>query len=94
VTASDTAVTHSSVKLKGRHAGGGRPFVEQTHGSDLHRDSGKWVRLDRIVDREQNRYTERVMDPKTGKVLRECDHPLTDHQGHGAAKGRRKRTDE
>jgi predicted RNA-binding Zn-ribbon protein involved in translation (DUF1610 family) len=93
VTASDTAVCHSKVNLKGRHAGGVRPFVEQAHGSDLHRQSGRWMRLDRVVDREKNRYTERVTDPATGEVVHECAEPLTDHQDHGAAKGHPKRTD-
>jgi hypothetical protein len=46
------------------------------------------MRLDRVIDREKNRYTERVTDPATGEVVHECDEPLTDHQDHGAAKGR------
>ena len=90
VTAGDTTVHHGKVTIKSRHAGGGRPFAEQVHGSDLHRKDGRWVRLDRVIDRHNDRYTERVTDPATGEVIHECDEPLSDHQGRGAAKKRRK----
>jgi len=41
-----------------------------------------------IVDREGNRYLEKVTDPETGEVVHSCEEPLSEHQGHGTAKVR------
>lgn len=38
------------------------------------------------VDRENDRYSERVVDPTDGDVLHECGEPLSDDLGHGSAK--------
>ena len=88
VAVSSTVELHSKLRLKARHAAGGRPYLEQTVGSDLHRKTGIWMRLERVLDRASNRYRERVTNPKTGEIVHECDEPLSDHQGHGSAKGR------
>lgn len=79
----------SKVKFKGRHAGGGRPFVEAVVGSDLHYVSDVWMRLERVLDRADNRYREVVVNRATGAIVHECDEPLSAHRGHGAARGRR-----
>ena len=42
----------------------------------------------RVIDREINIYHEKVIDPKSGAVVHECDEPLTAHYGHGSAKKR------
>ena len=42
--------------------------------------------LEQGVDRENNRYRKRVVDPQTGRVLRDVDEPLTDPRGFGSAK--------
>lgn len=46
----------------------------------------RYVDKDRILDKENNRYLEKVTDPLTGDVLRNCDESLAEHQGHGSAK--------
>jgi len=51
----------------------------------------KWVFKNQVIDRLNNRYKERIVAPD-GTVLRDVDHPLTEHQGRGSAK--RKTTDE
>jgi DNA-directed RNA polymerase subunit RPC12/RpoP len=76
----------SKLKMKGRHAGGGKPFIEKVTGDDLHRKSNKWMRLERTIDRENNKYHEVVTDPSTGEITHECKEPLSKHRGHGAAK--------
>ena len=40
----------------------------------------------RIEDREKDYYKEQLRDPITGKILEECEEPLSKHQGHGSAK--------
>lgn len=64
---------------------GGKPFVEQVQGDDLHRDTGTWRRFSRVIDRESDEYHEVVEDPATGDILRKCHEPLSQHRGHGAA---------
>lgn len=76
------------LSFKGRHAGGGRPFVEGKVGSDLHRKSGRWMRLERIIDRAKDWYREHISDRATGDVIRHAEEPLSQHRGHGAAKKR------
>jgi hypothetical protein len=85
----DTLQAHTSISLKARHGQPGevKPYQEQTSGDDYHRDSGEWRRVHRVIDRENDRYFERITDA-AGNVVREVEHPLSEHQGHGAAKRR------
>jgi hypothetical protein len=76
--------------LKGRRREGGRPYFEAVSGADLQRKSGKWMHLERVVDRENDNYREVVKDPETGAIIHECEEPLSKHQGHGAAKHKKK----
>ena len=52
------------------------------------KDRPHFVRISRLVDRENDRYRESVEDTKTGEVIRDVDHPLSEHRGRGSAKGR------
>ena len=79
-------------RMKGRHIGGGRPFIEQVSGDDLYRESGKWMKLSRIIDRDNDIYHEIVIDPKSGNVIHECKEQLSRHCGHGSAKRKKKKT--
>lgn len=88
VTIHGTVTIREKLGMKGRHADGGKPFIEQVHGDDLHRDTGTWRHLSRVIDRENDLYYEVVKDPVTGEVLHECREPLSEHRGHGATKRR------
>lgn len=72
--------------MKARHGTLGRPFYETKSGADLHRATGRWMQRQLIIDRENNRYSERVIDPETGQIVHVCEEPLSEHQGHGTAK--------
>ena len=76
----------SQVAMKGRHSGEKKPYVEQVDGDDLQRSTGRWMKKSRTIDRDGDRYTEKVVDPETGEVLRDVDEPLTQHRGRGSAK--------
>lgn len=52
---------------------------------DLTRATDEWVTLERRIDRENDRYYERILDNR-GNVIREIDEPLSQHQGRGRAK--------
>ena len=44
---------------------------------------------DLVIDRDNDRYVERIVDSKTAAVIHECKEPLSRHRGHGTAKRRR-----
>jgi len=89
VTIRATVTFKKKLGIKGRHAGGGKPFIEQGHGDDLHRGTGKWMKKSRIINRENGLYKELVTDPETGDVVHECEEPLSQHVGHGDAGGKK-----
>jgi hypothetical protein len=82
----DTLTFRESLGFKARSQGKGKPYIEGKAGDDLHRNTGKWMQLQRIIDRAKNWYKEVVTDPETGKVVHRCEEPLSEHRGHGSAK--------
>jgi hypothetical protein len=89
VTLTDKAEAHDSLATKARHGDVGKvkPYREAFSGFDYHRDIEEWRQVSRVVDRESDRYTERIVDA-AGNVVREVDEPLSQHRGRGAAKRR------
>ena len=85
----DTCTAREKLVTKGRHSPGRKPFIMRVSGDDLHRDSGKWMNLRRIIDRENDLYDEVITDPETGSIVQESHEPLSKHRGHGAAKPHR-----
>src|SRR5467141_1091017 len=60
----DTLEFHASLGYKGKMQGKGKPYLEGRTGDDLHLKTGKWMILERIIDRAKNRYKELVTDPE------------------------------
>ncbi|HZA84551.1 MAG TPA: hypothetical protein VFC13_24255 [Actinomycetes bacterium] len=89
VTFTDKAEAHDSLATKARHGdvGEAKPHREAFTGFDYHRDTKEWRQVSRVVDREGDRYTERIVDA-AGNVVRDVDEPLSDHRDRGAAKRR------
>jgi hypothetical protein len=86
ITVSGAITMHSKIGMKARHAKKGRPFLEQIVGDDLHHKTGRWMKLQRVIDRAKNWYCEIVQDLDTGEVFHQSEEPLTEHRGHGAAR--------
>jgi hypothetical protein len=86
-TFTDTAEAHDSLATKARHGDVGKvkPHREAFTGFDYHRDTQEWRQVFRVVDREGDRYTERIVDA-AGNVVRDVDEPLSEHRGRGAAR--------
>jgi hypothetical protein len=42
------------------------------------------VRHERLIDRQNNRYFEKVVARDTGETIHHCDEPLDEHTGHGS----------
>lgn len=61
------------------------PRYEFFEGDDLRKSDGKWMQKRRIIDKTNDNYLEKVVDPETGDVVHSCEEPLSEHFGHGAA---------
>ncbi len=93
IVVSETVEVHEKLGIKARHGTTDKPFLESISGDDLHRKSGKWVSLERVIDRENDRYKETVTDPATGEIIHQCQESLSQHQGHGSARKKKDNVD-
>ena len=73
------------IHLKTKEGGHGKPVYEVRAGDSFFRKTERWNRIDRIIDRKNDRYCERIED-ESGNVIRLCEEPLSEHRGHGSAK--------
>lgn len=89
VVLQDSVSSFDQIRGKARHgeAGKVKPYREWVSGDELHRDSGERRRVERVIDHENDRYTEHITDA-AGNVVRDVDQPLSEHRGHGGAKRR------
>lgn len=67
---------------------GRRKYARETKSSAEHSVDDQLVRVEQSIDRENNRYQKRVTIVDTGEVLRQVDHPLSEHTGRGSDKPR------
>jgi hypothetical protein len=86
VSITETLEAHDSVGFKHKREGHPKPIAEGISADDFFRKEEKWVTKERLIDREANRYHEKVTNPDTGEVIHICDEPLDEHIGHGAGK--------
>ncbi|MEM3846154.1 MAG: hypothetical protein QXU98_10695, partial [Candidatus Parvarchaeota archaeon] len=69
-------------KIKSRkHPKGKKKWSREYIQGDEMQKNGKWVKKERLIDRENNRYYEKIIDPETKEVIHKCDEPLTEHTG-------------
>ena len=76
----------SYLGLKARHGNSRKPFVIQKSGASFFHKAQKWVYRVMRIDRDNDNYSETVVDPETNEVIHECRESLSKHQGHGSAK--------
>ena len=69
-----------------RKPGQKRSPIEERHGDVLERSTGRWLRITRIIDRRNNRYYEKILNPETRTIMRKVNEPLTKHRGRGSAR--------
>ncbi len=86
IAATDVIHVKSLITIKMKRPGIKRQVIESKIGDDLRHTDGKWLHLEQIVDRENNRYKKKLVDSETDEVLRDEECKLTDHQGYGDAK--------
>ena len=90
VNVSSKVKLRSMIGFKFRVQGAKKPSTEFKEGSELHRDTGKWRKLRREINRDKNRYYEEIIDEEAGATIRLVDEPLTDHKNRGSAKKKKK----
>ena len=86
VEVSETVAAKTKLGLKHRRPGIKKPIYEEVSGDDLHRNTRLWSKLVRIIDRQNNRYVEKITNAETGECIRSVDELLTAHKGRGSAK--------
>ena len=74
------------IKSKAFRGGTKKAFVEDQGVPSYSHKYEKLVFHERVIDRENDRYLERVTDYQTGEVLHFHEEPLSEHRGHGSAK--------
>lgn len=62
------------------------PRHEFFEGDDLRHSDGRWMKKTRVIDKYNDKYIEKVVDPETGEIVHHCEEPLSAHYGHGTAK--------
>lgn len=83
----DHAEVHEKIKgISSKMPGKKKPAFEFQAGEQKSVSLDKWVNKDRVIDRKNDVYYERVVDPDSGTILHECTEPLSEHFGHGSAK--------
>jgi len=66
-----------------------KPVYEFKKGSEIFRNTSELRHIEREIDRrdELNKtYKEKIIDQKTGRLIKEVFEPLSGHRGHGSAK--------
>lgn len=81
---------HESAHLKARMPGEEQQYLEVEAGDSLYVKTGEYNQLKRVIDRQNDRYQEHIVNPRTGEVIRDVDEPLSEHIGHGSAKNSKK----
>jgi hypothetical protein len=89
VVAEDVVEAKILVTIQGRdlsRRGKDKVRGEQVVGDVYTHATKKWNRKERLIDRDKDWYSEKIIDSETGEILHFCEEPLSKHQGHGSAK--------
>jgi predicted RNA-binding Zn-ribbon protein involved in translation (DUF1610 family) len=77
----ETITSNVYLKTHSKHREGGRKVVREVYeGDDLHRNTGKWNLLRRVIDRMNDWYDEVIRDRHTNEIIHEKHEPLSEHR--------------
>jgi len=82
----DEIKVFDQLKTKVKSPENKKPVYESIHGEEVSQSNPANIIKDRIIDRRNDRYYERIIDTITGNIIHEDEGRLSDHQGHGSAK--------
>ena len=77
---------YEHLRMKGKHEGRGKAFFDQRVGASFYFKDQEWHHLERLTDRDNDLYIEKIINMETGEVIRQVTELLSVHQGHGSAK--------
>src|SRR5262245_33728209 len=86
VVAEDVVKAKIQLKIQGRdpsRKGKHKIRSEQIVGDDYTHDTQKWNKKHRLIDVDNDWYSEKVTDSDTGEILHLCEEPLSKHRGRG-----------
>ena len=86
VSITETVVVRYGIGVKAKRPEERRPYVEDRSMPSYSHSRGKVVLREQVIDRDNDRYFEKVTDYETGGVIHHNEEPLSQHQGHGSAK--------
>jgi len=89
VSIQETVVARDGYRVTNRRAGAKKPHIDDRAGPSFSHSLGTLVHLERIIDRENDRYFERVTNYDSGAVIHHNEEPLSQHFDHGSAKPER-----
>lgn len=84
-----SATARDGVGIKAKRPGQKKPYIESVSMPTQSTRTGRMVHHERLIDRDNNQYQEKVTDYETGEVIHHQVEPLTDHVGHGSARAKR-----
>lgn len=87
---SESVVARDGIGVKAKRARERKPYIEDMAAPDYSRSLEKVVHRERMIDRDNDRYVEKITDYESGEVVHHCEEPLSQHQGHGNAKPKNK----
>jgi ribosomal protein S27AE len=82
----ETVIARDGIGMKAKRTGEKKPYIEDLAKPDYSKSLDKLVYRERIIDRDNDQYYEKLTDYESGEVIHHCKEPLSQHQGHGAAK--------
>lgn len=72
--------------VKGKRPGKKKPFVEDISMPNYSHSKNKLVLKEQLIDRDNDKYREKISDYQTRETIHYCEEPLSQHFGHGSAK--------
>lgn len=73
-------------RIKAYRADSSKFFLDARSGPSYYRVGAEWHHVMRVIDRENDRYTEKVRVLSTGEIIREIDESLSQHTNRGGSK--------
>ncbi len=86
VSITETIVARDGYGLSAKRPSQKKPYIEDLSMPNYSYSRGKYVHRQRVIDRDNEHYFEKITDYETGEVIHHCEEPLAKHQGHGDAK--------
>lgn len=89
----ESLTIRDGIGVQAKRPGESRPYVEDKAMPSYSHSLGKNVLHERVIDRDNDRYVEKVTDFETGEVIHYKEEPLSEHRGHGSAKVKKREDD-